>query len=61
MRPRLLSWHPPVEPSPLEQCIILRIKRANLFVFLRYPAEQNMPFCPLGSSTSPKKHLHLIL
>lgn len=34
MRPSL--WHPPVEPSSLEQMIILRIKRAKLFVFLRY-------------------------
>jgi hypothetical protein len=29
-------WHPPVEPSPMEQTIITRIKRAKLFVFLRY-------------------------
>ncbi|MDQ2903744.1 MAG: hypothetical protein ABI456_23395 [Ktedonobacteraceae bacterium] len=34
MRPSF--WHPPVEPSPTEQTIILRIKRAELFVFLRY-------------------------
>ncbi len=34
MRPSF--WHPPVEPSSLEQMIILRIKRAKLFVFLRY-------------------------
>jgi len=34
MHPSL--WHPLVEPSPLEQTIILRIKRAKLFVFLRY-------------------------
>lgn len=34
MRPSV--WHPPVEPSSLEQTIILRIKRAKLFVFLRY-------------------------
>lgn len=33
MRPSF--WHPPVEPSSLEQMIILRIKRAKLFVFLR--------------------------
>jgi hypothetical protein len=34
MRPS--SWHPPVEPSSLEQVIIARIKRAKLFVFLRH-------------------------
>jgi hypothetical protein len=34
MRP--LSWYPPVEPSSFEQTIITRIKRANLFVFLRH-------------------------
>jgi transposase len=34
MRP--LAWHPPVEPSSLEQIIITRIKRAKLFVFLRH-------------------------
>lgn len=34
MRPSL--WHPPVEPSSREQTIILRIKRAKLFVFLRH-------------------------
>ena len=34
MRP--LSWHPPVEPSPLEQSISIRINRAKLFVFLRH-------------------------
>lgn len=34
MRP--LSWLPPVDLLPLEQPIITRIKRANLFVFLRY-------------------------
>ena len=34
MRPS--SWHPPVEPSSLEQIIIKRIKRAKLFVFLRH-------------------------
>ncbi|GHO49805.1 hypothetical protein KSX_79680 [Ktedonospora formicarum] len=34
MRP--LSWHPPVEPSSLEQNIILHIKRAKLFIFLRH-------------------------
>jgi transposase len=34
MRP--LAWHPPVEPSSLEQIIITRIKRAELFVFLRH-------------------------
>jgi transposase len=33
---RLLSWHPPVEPSSFEQTIITRIKRAKLFVFLRH-------------------------
>ncbi len=33
MRP--FPWHPPVEPSGLEQTIIKRIKRAKLFVFLR--------------------------
>ena len=34
MRPPF--WHPPVEPSPMEQTIITRIKRAKLCVFLRY-------------------------
>ena len=34
MRPS--AWHPPVEPSSLEQNIILRIKRAKLFLFLRH-------------------------
>lgn len=34
MRPP--SWHPPVESSSCEQTIIRRIKRAKLFVFLRY-------------------------
>ena len=34
MRP--LTWHPPVEPSCVEQTIIQRIKRAKLFVFLRH-------------------------
>jgi hypothetical protein len=34
MRPS--TWHPPVEPSSLEQTIIARIKRAKLFVFLRH-------------------------
>jgi hypothetical protein len=33
MRPS--SWHPPVEPSSMEQTIITRIKRAKLFIFLR--------------------------
>jgi hypothetical protein len=33
MRPSV--WHPPVEPSSLEQTVITRIKRAKLFVFLR--------------------------
>jgi hypothetical protein len=34
MRPS--AWHPPVEPSFLEQTIITRIKRAKLYVFLRH-------------------------
>jgi hypothetical protein len=34
MRPS--TWHPPVELSSLEQTIIARIKRAKLFIFLRY-------------------------
>jgi hypothetical protein len=34
MRP--LPWHPPVEPSCVEQTIIQRIRRAKLFVFLRH-------------------------
>ena len=34
MRPS--AWHPPVEPSSLEQNIIVRIKRAKLFVCLRH-------------------------
>src|SRR5205823_9770507 len=33
MRPP--PWHPPVDPSPAEQTILRRIKRAKLFVFLR--------------------------
>jgi hypothetical protein len=33
MRPS--SWHPPVEPSSFEQTIMIRIKRAKLFTFLR--------------------------
>lgn len=32
---RLSFWHPPIELSPTEQTIVLRIKRAKLFVFLR--------------------------
>jgi transposase len=34
MRPS--SWHPPLEPSSVEQTIITRIKRAKVFVCLRY-------------------------
>jgi hypothetical protein len=34
MRPSV--WHPPVEPTSLEQTIITRIKRAKLFIFLRH-------------------------
>ncbi len=33
MRPPL--WQPPVIPSPAEQTILTRIRRAKLFVFLR--------------------------
>ena len=33
MRPPL--WHPPVELSTTEHASIKRIRRANLFVFLR--------------------------
>ncbi len=33
MQPSL--WQPPVDPSPTEQPIMKRIKRAKLFVFLR--------------------------
>ena len=33
MQPTL--WQPPIEPSPTEQMIIKRIRRAKLFVFLR--------------------------
>jgi hypothetical protein len=33
MQPTL--WQPPIEPSPTEQTIIKRIRRAKLFVFLR--------------------------
>ena len=33
MRPSM--WRPPVEPSPAEQVIIRRVRRAKLFVFLR--------------------------
>src|ERR671936_425448 len=41
MRPR--PWHPPVEPSPAEQAILQRIKRAKLFVFLRRHRHQLFP------------------
>src|SRR4051812_44638468 len=34
MRPSL--WQPPLEPSPAEQAILKRIRRAKLFVFLRH-------------------------
>jgi transposase len=34
MRP--FPWKPPIEPSCVEQTIMTRIKRAKLFVFLRY-------------------------
>jgi hypothetical protein len=33
MRPP--TWRPPVEPTPEEQAVLKRIKRAKLFVFLR--------------------------
>ena len=33
MQPSL--WQPPIDPSPTEQAIMKRIKRAKLFVFLR--------------------------
>jgi hypothetical protein len=33
MQPSL--WHPPIDPSPTEQTIMKRIKRAKLFIFLR--------------------------
>ncbi len=33
MQPTL--WQPPIEPSPIEQAVIKRIRRAKLFVFLR--------------------------
>ena len=33
MQPTL--WQPPLDPSPTEQAIIKRIRRAKLFVFLR--------------------------
>ncbi len=33
MQPRL--WQPPIEPSPLEEAVIKRVRRAKLFVFLR--------------------------
>jgi hypothetical protein len=33
MQPSL--WQPPIDPSPSEQAIMKRIKRAKLFVFLR--------------------------
>jgi transposase len=33
MRPS--GWHPPIEPTPEEQPVLERIKRAKLFVFLR--------------------------
>ena len=33
MRPS--GWHPPIEPTPEEQAVMRRIKRAKLFVFLR--------------------------
>jgi len=34
MRPS--AWHPPIELSSFEQNNIARIKRAKLFIFLRY-------------------------
>jgi transposase len=34
MRPQ--PWQPPVEPSPAEQAVLQRIRRARLFVFLRH-------------------------
>src|SRR3989440_12603727 len=30
-----LLWQPPIEPSPLEEAVIKRVRRAKLFVFLR--------------------------
>jgi hypothetical protein len=33
MPPRI--WRPPIDPTPTEQVVIKRIKRAKLFVFLR--------------------------
>ena len=33
MRPS--GWHPPIDPTPEEQAVLERIKRAKLFVFLR--------------------------
>lgn len=33
MRPRL--WRPPIEPTPAESAVMRRVKRAQLFVFLR--------------------------
>ena len=32
MQPTL--WQPPIEPSPMEQAVIKRVRRAKLFVFL---------------------------
>ena len=29
------QWQPPIEPSPMEQAVIKRVRRAKLFVFLR--------------------------
>ena len=33
MRPAV--WRPPIQPSPAEQAVIRRVRRAKLFVFLR--------------------------
>ena len=32
---RLSGWHPPIEPTPEEQTVLQRVKRAKLFVFPR--------------------------
>jgi len=41
MRPS--GWHPPIEPTPGEQTVLQRVKRAKLFVFVRNPATRSSP------------------
>jgi len=69
MRP--FSWQPPIDPSPAEQAILKRIRRAKLFVFLRqrrhelfdeaFQAELAMLYqdSPLGQPPIPPAQLAL--